>query len=288
MMTLLTLLGLSCLIGVGLGLSLNFALQRRLIRRFLLVDALEPRFMAAQQLLNRQVTLKQLAHDLASPLMALELTVPVLDWPVSRERSAASLANEWRRAVSDWQKISTQAVELCQNYLQADLQTNRLIDQPSTPSVAELPLIDLVNQAIESVTPLALKKHLTIKLDLTDELSNSLLIDEVAGQRVIVNLLTNAIKASLTRDEVRLELRPVNGAYRLKVINTGESIAWPEIISWVEHSRATVVGQHGHGLASAFRLSEDLGWRLHLMPRSSGGLEATLVIPCSSLGKQTF
>ncbi|TSC65824.1 MAG: hypothetical protein CEO22_346 [Candidatus Berkelbacteria bacterium Gr01-1014_85] len=206
MTNLLILLGLSCLAGVGLGLSLNFALQRRLIRRFLLVDALEPRFLATQRQLNRQGTLKQLAHDLASPLMALELTVPVLDWPVSQEQSAASLANEWRRAVSDWQKISTQAVELCQNYLQSDLQIDRSTDRVSALNDIELPLIDLVHQAIDRVASLTLTKQLSIKLVISSELSlepdrlQSLMINEVAGQRILVNLLTNAIKASFTRE----------------------------------------------------------------------------------------
>lgn len=285
MSSLIIFLALGCLFLIGFGLSLNLILQRRLIRRFLSVDALEPRLLEAQQLLNRQGSLKQLAHDLASPLMALELTVPVIDWPVEQVRSATTLAKEWREAVQDWQKISSQAVELCQNYLQADLQINRSSNQTNISDSKLIRLCDLIELVLGSVRPLAERQELRIELEIADELL-FFEIDEVASQRILVNLLTNAIQASPSGHAIRITLSHTAQAIEIKVINDGRVITWPEIVEWVERTKAPASGQHGHGLASAFRLCEELTWRLRLNPRASGGLEATLTIPLFTLGNR--
>ena len=107
-----------------------------------------------------------------------------------------------------------------------------------------------------------------------------------ALRRIMTNLTDNALKFGKDA-EISVE-RDVRGCVLIVVRDRGPGIPEPELEAVfapfyrVEASRSRETGGAGLGLAIASHLAIALRGELRLTNRTGGGLEARLVLPCSS------
>lgn len=108
----------------------------------------------------------------------------------------------------------------------------------------------------------------------------------MALRRILSNLLGNAIRYGANRPVTLDVSRESNNAV-IRILDRGPGIPPTELESVfrpfyrVEPSRSNATGGSGLGLAIARQLAEANGWKVELLPRSGGGIEARLTLPLS-------
>jgi two-component system osmolarity sensor histidine kinase EnvZ len=116
-------------------------------------------------------------------------------------------------------------------------------------------------------------------------------VARMALQRIVGNLLSNALRYGAGK-QIEVKCECGESASVIRVLDQGPGIP-PEEIENVfrpfyrlESSRSTATGGSGLGLAIARQLSEVNGWKLALLPRPTGGIEACLTIPFANASGQ--
>lgn len=110
--------------------------------------------------------------------------------------------------------------------------------------------------------------------------------DRVLLDRLVQNLVQNAIRHNRPQGWLRVELRAVDGQARLTVVNTGAEIAAgrvPELFQPFQRATNRVRTARGTGLGLSIAQSVTRAHRgsLSASPRPGGGLEIELTIPAS-------
>lgn len=210
-------------------------------------------------LTNRTTLLAGISHDLRTPLARMRLAVEML--PDDADPKIISrLKNdveEMNRLIGEFLAFSRGLEkEVPQN-----IDLNILLRELVNNVVAEEGTIKWQPQA-ECVRP----------------------VGQMALRRILNNLLSNAIRYGAGKDvELECECGEIDSVIR--VLDSGPGIP-PEEVDNVfrpfyrlESSRSTVTGGSGLGLAIAKQLADVNGWKIELLPRTSGGTEARLTIP---------
>jgi two-component system osmolarity sensor histidine kinase EnvZ len=107
----------------------------------------------------------------------------------------------------------------------------------------------------------------------------------MAFRRILTNLLVNALRYG-NGQPVTVTYACQQEAVIIQVKDRGPGIP-PEHIEAVfspfyrlEKSRGSETGGSGLGLAIVRQLADANGWKVELLPRSGGGINAVLSIPC--------
>jgi heavy metal sensor kinase len=188
-----------------------------------------------------------IAHDLRSPL--------------TRIRGVAEVALLNAEDMDTFKHMAGDTIEECDRLLDM-INTMLLISQTQAGTAkierAPVDLADLVRQAVDLFLPLAEDQRIGLKIDLPEQCS--LLGDERMLQRLVANLLDNAIKYTPPEGEVNVELTCGGKgpkAARLTISDTGCGIS-PEDHALIfnrffrcDHSRATQGSGLGLSLAQA-------------------------------------
>lgn len=219
---------------------------------------------------TRRDLISAVSHDLRTPLANLRAMVEaidegVVDDPPSLRRYAA----EMRRAVYQLVVMVDDLFELAQLDAGAiEVETERVL------------LGDVVRSAVATVQPQADQKQLALLTDLdgTEETACSPRIE-----RVLQNLLVNAVRHTPVDGSVLVEARRSGAGLRLAVADTGEGIPavdLPHVFEpFFRGDRARHGAGAGLGLSLARRIVETLGGRIDARSEPQSGTRFEVQLP---------
>jgi K+-sensing histidine kinase KdpD len=184
-----------------------------------------------------------LVHDLKSPLATilsnLHLISQVMDDPKGDE-----LIKQGRQAAERMERMILNLLDL-----------GRLDDGLLELKPVEVPLDDLVDEAIVAVRPLADGRSVSLEIGLGDLAQRLVSVDFDLMTRVLINLLENAIRHTPQETAVSIRAVAENGGFALYVEDEGHGV--PEADrEWIfdKFARQRTNGSHrtGTGLGLAF------------------------------------
>jgi hypothetical protein len=220
-----------------------------------------------------------LAHDLRTPLQALRLLVPVLEGAPLSDPDAAQVLERLRSAADRALSVSLDLLEWCR----VPALGGRRVEC-SWALLAPL----LASLAAEQ-QPLALRKHIALRLDLADALGLEVYTDRTRLSRLLANLLSNAVRYTATGEvrftaSWRLDGGGTRQALALSVADTAGGILPEEqesIFQAFERGRSGREGDSGSGLGLAVvdQLVNELGLLLEVTSEYGHGSTFELLLP---------
>lgn len=247
-------------------------------RHFVEVDRLANSFNTMVDQLHalisqmREMT-DNIAHDLRSPL--------------TRIRGFAEMTLIGKSTPTDFQDMAVNTVEECDNLIHM---INTMLDIAEAESgiapIAPEPvkLQSLIDDACALFNSLASEKHIRLRQEVPD--SAVILSDKSKLQRMITNLLENAIKYTPTRGRVAVSVQMADQQARIQVSDTGIGIApdeQPKIFQrFYRCDTSRSEAGMGLGLSLVKALSESLGGSLSVESSPRQGSTFTLCMPTRS------
>jgi two-component system phosphate regulon sensor histidine kinase PhoR len=205
-----------------------------------------------------------IAHELKTPLTAIHLIAETL------QRRADDFALGWlERLLREVERLST---------LVRDLLDLSRMDAEVLPQREPTDLTELIQQAWQSVEPLALEKHVTLHCDRLDPCILS--VDRPRFHRLLLNLFDNAIKHTLPHTTIDVSLTCTGAHIHLEVIDHGTGFAeddLPHVFERFYRSDPARSHQHnsgsGLGLAIAQQICQQHHGTItaHNHPQTGGG-----------------
>ncbi|MFZ9628153.1 MAG: sensor histidine kinase [Ilumatobacteraceae bacterium] len=215
----------------------------------------------------RTALLRSVSHDLRSPLASIKASVsslrqPDVEWPVDvRAEFLESIEVETDRLT-----------RLISNLL--DL--SRLETGVLRPAMRPVPLEDIVPASVHSIGADAHRVVVDVPDDLPDVDADPALVD-----RVVANLLGNALKWSPADQVITLRARRVGDEVHLQVVDRGPGIPVDQravVIQPFHRLDDSKAGGLGLGLAIVDRMIVAMNGRLELRDTPGGGLTAVVVL----------
>jgi signal transduction histidine kinase len=211
-----------------------------------------------------------IAHDLRSPLTSI------------RGIAEMSLMNE--RSVDEYKNMAASTIEEC----------DRLIDMINTileiteveagirePRLEDLDVVRLIRDACELFRPIANEKSIRITEDIPDQLSFR--GDRKNLQRIISNLLDNAIKYTPEGGSVSISLRAEEKRINIFFEDTGIGISETELPHIFERfyrcDRSRSRGGVGLGLSMVKAFTEAMKGSIDVMSTVNKGSRFSVVFP---------
>jgi signal transduction histidine kinase len=229
--------------------------------------------VAALLLLRREQELARLraefvsgvSHELRTPLAQIRMFAETLR--LGRVRSP----EEQQRSLRIVDQEARRLTHLVENLLYF----SRSERQPPRISRATVELGPLVNEVVESFTPLAASRQMEVRVASPDHLLVSL--DPDAVRQVLLNLLDNAVKYGQPGQTIGVEAGSSNGTARLSVEDEGPGIpaqererVWERF--WRgERDRHSNVAGTGIGLAIVRELATLHGGKVRIEDGDRGG-----------------
>jgi two-component system sensor histidine kinase KdpD len=218
----------------------------------------------------KTAVLHAVSHDLRSPLTAIRVAVGGL------ESGSVELGEEDRAALLETIRLETARLERLVGNL---LDLSRL-EAGAAPARRELwPVDELVLRALESLGGYAARVE--VSLDGDAPLVN---VDAAQLERVLVNLLENALRFSSPADPVELVVSSTGDDVLIRISDHGAGLDEADlerIFEPFEHARTGGEGT-GLGLAIARGFAEANGARLWAEAQPGAGAAFTLAMPSAA------
>ena len=218
----------------------------------------------------KTAVLHAVSHDLRSPLTAIRVAAGGL------ESGALHLGEDDRAALLETIRLETTRLER----LVANLLDLSRLEAGVGPARAELwPVDELVSRALDALGPEASRVVATL-----DEGAPLVSVDAAQLERVLVNVLENALRYSSPVDAVDLTVSSTGDDVLVRIEDSGPGLATEDverIFEPFEHGRAGGEGT-GLGLAIARGFAEANGGRLWAETRPGSGAAFTLALPSAA------
>jgi signal transduction histidine kinase len=222
----------------------------------------------------RQETTDLIVHDIRSPLNCIEASLQLLQL-ILPEDVLVSCA-----------KIIDLALGSCKDILKlvdSMLEVARMESDGLVLDLQPISLLPLITDAVNRLRPRAEQYNITLELDAPAELPS---IQGNAGklERVLSNLLDNALKYTPEGGLITVAVRPVNGQVEVRVTDTGPGIP-PEHRERIFDRFARVPGSEGRheglglGLAFCRSVIEAHGGRIWVESEVGQGSTFAFTIP---------
>jgi hypothetical protein len=223
-----------------------------------------------------------LAHDLRSPLQALRLLVPLLETTPFLHPEAAEALDRLRVSSDRALAVGLELLE----WVRAPL--------TGAPPVRRdwVPLGPMLKGLADEQQPMAQRKGLSLKLDVSAAQKLEAHTDRARLQRLLTNLLSNAVRYTPAGEVCltaswRLDAAGRREALSLGVMDTGPGIAPEEqdsIFQPFERGKmAKEGGGSGLGLAVVDRLVKELGLTLEVFSEFGRGSNFEVLLPPGGL-----
>jgi PAS domain S-box-containing protein len=210
------------------------------------------------------------SHDLRQPMHALGLFVGELHSKLSTQ--------EQRQIVA---KVE-ESVEALSNLLDALLDISKLDAGVVTANVSSFSIEGLLDRLAKDYTPLAAGKGITLRVISNSSTVNS---DPILLERLLINLISNAIRYTPIGGRVLVACRLRGGRLRIEVRDSGIGIPiedqekiFREFIQLANQERDRSKGL-GLGLAIVDRISKLLGCQIDLSSRVNRGATFAVYVP---------
>ena len=217
---------------------------------------------------TKTAVLRSVSHDLRSPLTAIGTASEMLSDP--RERLSPSDRDELLASIRD------QARRL--DRLVANLLDLSRLEAGAASPVTELWTVDeLVGRALEAIGPDGDR----VVVSLPDECP-AVRVDAAQLERVLVNLIENAVAYSFPSDSVEVSALVAGGEVVVSVVDHGPGLARGELESIFEPFwRGTGAGERGSGLGLAIArgFASLNGGRLWVESTPGRGATFSLALP---------
>ncbi len=209
-------------------------------------------------LANRTILLAGISHDLRTPLARMRLAIEMLP-----DNTDPKLVERLQHDVEDMNRLIGEFLSLSRDLQKESAQTidlNAMLDElaDNARSGGAQVLWQVRGDAIISAGAMALR-------------------------RILDNLLGNAVRYG-DRKPVELKLEISENKIVIRILDQGKGIPPQELENVfrpfyrVETSRSQITGGSGLGLAIARQLAEANGWKVELLARGEGGIEARVII----------
>jgi two-component system OmpR family sensor kinase len=209
------------------------------------------------------------AHELRTPIAALQLQAQLAERAEAEEDRAAALA--------DLKAGVGRAARTVQQLLTLARQDPDLAARPFEP----VPLGELARQAVAEHLPLAEAKEIDLGLAAADEAA-TVQGDPAALRVLLANLVENGLRYTPAGGRVDLAVLRTQGCPALEVRDTGPGIPEADqarVFDRFYRGEATHEPGTGLGLAIVKAIADRHGARVLLRNGADGGLEARVVFP---------
>ena len=225
---------------------------------------------------NRREMMQAVSHDLRTPLASIQAMVESInDGVVSDEETVKRYMRSTQTEVENLNQLINDLFELAQ--LDAGLLDLRI----ETSSVQ-----DLISDTLESMSAQVRAQKLTLSGKVDEELS-PVDIDPQRVQRVLYNLVQNALRHTPPDGTISIQARDVGEEVQVEVKDTGEGIPECELSHIfqrsyrVDPSRARGSGGAGLGLSIVLGIVEAHGGRIWVESGLGEGSSFTFTLPKS-------
>lgn len=212
---------------------------------------LEQAFLVQQEMEeSRKALVAAISHDLRTPLASLRLMTEAVSDGVADERQAAIFL-----------KRMSGEVQYMTNLIEDLFELSSLEAGQVKPGLERGTLADLISDTLESLQSQARQKGHSLEGEIQGDLPE-IAFDSYQIQRVLNNLVGNAIRYTAPGGSIRLVARQVKEKVVVSVQDNGEGISTADQLKVFEpfyrgeHSRGREHGGSGLGLAIARRLVE--------------------------------
>jgi signal transduction histidine kinase len=226
----------------------------------------------------RQETTDLIVHDLRSPLNCIEASLELLQM-VLPEDVLASCTQIIDLALGSCRDV----LELVDSLLEvASMESDELV-----LDLQPISLLPLIADTVNRLRLLAEQSDITLKLDAPAELP-SIRGDRHRLERVVSNLLDNALKYTPKGGAITVAVRPANGQVEVRVMDTGPGIP-PEYRERIFDRFTQVPGSEGRrrglgwGLAFCRSVIEAHGGRIWVESEVGRGSTFAFTIPVEML-----
>ena len=162
---------------------------------------------------EKSALLHMVAHDLRSPLTAFQLGAELL------RAEGKSLSEHGRETLGNLEE----AVQLMRRLVDDLVDVHMLEEGRRDFHPAEVDACGLVRESVAAFTEAAARKQIQLAFE-TGEASLPLRTDAKALRQVVDNLISNAVKYSPARSEVRIDLSRNGSGCRLRVRDAGPGV----------------------------------------------------------------
>lgn len=208
----------------------------------------------------------ELAHDLRMPLQLIYSSAQMLK--LSREDPTLD--------ADAYADILMQSVEHMRRMLEGALERCGRASRQERPRPVNADLAAFLRQLCLRCRPFA--DQAGVKLSCCGNVASlHMALDEEMLSRVLLNLISNALRFTPRGGEVRVEWRALGDFAEVCVSDDGAGIA-PERLPYV-FLRGESEGGHGHGLPIALRLARAMGGELTVRSQRGRGSAFTLRLP---------
>ena len=192
------------------------------------------------------------AHELKTPLTALKTSIEVSLVNKNLSKLAKEVLRDNLVEVKSLTRLSEDLLDLAQT------------ENISQGDFSQIPLVDVIEEAVTRVRPLADQKQIMIEWAQASTKKELIILGNKGSLvKVLVILIDNAIKYSPTRTSVEIALRRKNNKAVLEVIDQGRGIPKKEQQNIfkrfyrIERSRSRAgEGGYGLGLSTARKIME--------------------------------
>ncbi|MFA5975745.1 MAG: ATP-binding protein [Elusimicrobiota bacterium] len=215
--------------------------------------------------------LQSLTHDLRSPMTAIRGYLQVLG-----EEMAGPINPDQKKILRIMENASTKLLHIVSNLLD----TAKMSAGKLRLNLAETQLRQLLPNTVELFHTEAAKKKITLTLDLPEEMT-SIKVDPGLLERVIINLVGNAIKFTPEGGFVTVKFMEYADRIQGQVIDTGTGMP-PEFMGRIFKKFEQVSGTRGGtglGLAICKFIVDAHYGELQVRSKSGEGTTFTLTIP---------
>ncbi len=219
------------------------------------------------------------AHDLRTPLAGVRT---LLDVCLTRERSTPEYVETIAQALAAVRQTSTM--------LDNVLTLSRLDADAERPRFQDVAIADILKNAMEAVTPLAIQKGVMIRNgrgaeEVGDSLDARIETDSAFLMKILVNLFSNAIEHSPAGGTVQISNEVQDGRIEIKVSDQGPGVL-PELRERIferffrnDAARTTGSGHSGLGLPISRGLAQLLGGDVTLDHSEDSQSVFTIMLP---------
>ncbi len=227
------------------------------------IDRLKSEFIAAA------------SHELRTPLSTIRMGVDLL-----LETAPAALTSKQREMLSMCHDDAVRLEQLVEELLDlARIESGRAVPKP-----VAIPTMPLLRDAIEPLRLQVEAKELTLRL-VDDSSLPMVLADRSQIERVLANLVANAVSATPRRGMITITALPVGGFVAVSVSDTGRGIPreyLPRIFSPFVQVPGAATGSAGLGLAISQRIVQAHGGQLSVQSEAGHGATFTFTLPIAA------
>lgn len=211
------------------------------------------------------------SHELRTPLTVIRTELDVaFDTPNPDPDELAEMARGIRASIARSEKTINSLLILARSGI--------------VETVTPIDLTRLVDHAIEDLSSDITTRNITVERHVFEPATTR--GDPVLMERLVRNLLANAVAHNLHDGLIEVEVHEVKGGPVLRIANTGEPIS-PQELGRLSEPFYRGHGGHapgsGLGLAIVASIAEAHSTRLELAARPGGGMVVTIKLPESRL-----